>query len=80
MNQAQQEEKITLAKRLRGKIAEKINETTVAKKVYSSEEYKEYEDFRKNMTQFKADLKDHMHQSQNPLIQGSVTLIVTKPL
>lgn len=72
------EEKPSLAQKLKGKLKAKIVQTSVAKKVMSSEEFKEYEEFRKNMTQFKHDLKDHMHESQNPIIQGSVTLIVNR--
>eukprot|EP00331_Platyophrya_macrostoma_P034874 CAMPEP_0176443002 /NCGR_PEP_ID=MMETSP0127-20121128/22154_1 /TAXON_ID=938130 /ORGANISM="Platyophrya macrostoma, Strain WH" /LENGTH=438 /DNA_ID=CAMNT_0017828129 /DNA_START=53 /DNA_END=1369 /DNA_ORIENTATION=+ len=70
-----QEEKVSLAKRLRGQLKAKIDKTSVAQKIYSSEEFKDYDEFRKNMTQFRADLKDHLHQSQNPIVQGSVTLI-----
>ena len=70
------EEKPSAAKVISQKLKRAINNTAVAQKFYKSEEYKEYEDFRANMTQFKADLKDHMHQSENVLVQGSLTLIV----
>eukprot|EP00331_Platyophrya_macrostoma_P015913 CAMPEP_0176475096 /NCGR_PEP_ID=MMETSP0127-20121128/43409_1 /TAXON_ID=938130 /ORGANISM="Platyophrya macrostoma, Strain WH" /LENGTH=404 /DNA_ID=CAMNT_0017870639 /DNA_START=37 /DNA_END=1247 /DNA_ORIENTATION=+ len=69
------EEKPSLTKKLTRKLANVINNTQTAQKFYKSEEYKEIEDFRANMTQFKADLKDHMHQSEHVLVQGSVALI-----
>eukprot|EP00331_Platyophrya_macrostoma_P031435 CAMPEP_0176448884 /NCGR_PEP_ID=MMETSP0127-20121128/26099_1 /TAXON_ID=938130 /ORGANISM="Platyophrya macrostoma, Strain WH" /LENGTH=333 /DNA_ID=CAMNT_0017836019 /DNA_START=37 /DNA_END=1039 /DNA_ORIENTATION=- len=51
------EEKPSLTKKLTRKLANVINNTQTAQKFYKSEEYKEIEDFRANMTQFKADLK-----------------------
>lgn len=46
----------------------------MAQKLYKSDEYKEYEEFKKEMNQFKQDAKDHMSNIQNPVVQTSISL------
>ena len=57
-------------------LKDKFNQTEVAKTLYKTEQYKEYEEFKKEMSQFKEDLQDHLGQSQNPAVIVSMALIV----
>lgn len=70
------QENSSVATRIREKIITRVNQTALAQKIYGSEEYKEYEEFKKEISQFKSDLRDHMQQSQNPIIQGSLGVYV----
>jgi len=69
------EEDSSIASKVGNKIKEKFNQTRIARKLYQTEQYKEYEDFKKEMSQFREDLKDHLSQSQNPAMIASMTLI-----
>ena len=63
--------------KLKDKLKEKFNQTDLARKLYSSEEFKNYEEVKTEMKQFKEDFKDHVHQTQNPILQGSLHLLVS---
>ena len=43
---------------MKGRIGDKLNETEAAQNFYKSEEYKKIENMRKEVKEFKADLKD----------------------
>ena len=62
--------------RIKDKLKEKFNQTDLAKKLYSSEEFKNYEEVKTEIKQFKEDFKDHVNQIQNPIVQGSLHLLV----
>ena len=62
--------------RIKDKLKEKFNQTDIAKKLYSSEEFKNYEEVKTEIKQFKEDFKDHVNQIQNPIVQGSLHLLV----
>jgi len=64
-----------MGNKLKEKLKEKFNETTLAKQLYTSEQYKDYSEFKSEMTQFKSDLKDNLYQNQNPILQGSLSLL-----
>jgi len=68
------EEDNSLRKKVSGKIKESFNQTTFAKTVYQTEQFKEYTEFKKEMSQFKEDLKDHLSQSQNPAVIASMAV------
>jgi len=51
-----------------------VNDTRVARQFYQSEEYKKIQEVRKEMAQFKEDLKDHMSHSQNPAVIASMAI------
>jgi len=57
-------------------LKEKFNQTSAAKVLYQTEQYKEYEDFKKEMSQFREDLKDHLSQSQNVAVIASMAVYV----
>lgn len=46
------------------------------KKFYESKQYKEFQDFKKEMHQFREDLKDHIETHPSPVIQTSLSLYV----
>jgi len=69
------EDKKKAGNRIKEKLKEKFNQTTLAQKIYASDEYKNYADVKKDLAQFKADVKDHLHQSQNPIVIGSMSLL-----
>jgi hypothetical protein len=71
------EEEKTMREKLKDKVKEKFNQTELAKNIYQTEQFKEYQDFRKEMGQFKEDLRDHLSQSQNPAVIATMTAIVT---
>lgn len=66
----------TRAEIIKERIKEKLLQTEVAQQVMKSEEYKEYQDFRKEMKQFREDLKDNLSQSQNRAVILSMAAIV----
>ena len=69
-------EENSLKKKVIEKIVTKFNETKTAKQIYESEQYKEYQDFKKEISQFKEDLKDHLGDSQNPAVIASMMIYV----
>jgi len=70
------EEDSSITSRVGNKLKEKFNQTKIARTLYQTEQYKEYEEFKKEMSQFQEDLKDHMSQSQNPALIASMSLYV----
>ena len=66
----------TAREKLKNKLKEKFNDTQVAKILYQTEKYKEYEEFKKEMSQFKEDLKDHLSDSQNLAVIASMAIYV----
>jgi len=68
------EEDSSITSRVGNKLKEKFNQTKIARTLYQTEQYKEYEEFKKEMSQFQEDLKDHMSQSQNPALIASMSL------
>ena len=56
---------------MKASAADRINQTETAQKFYESEEYKKLEDVRKEVKDFKADLKDQVDASHNPVVQMS---------
>jgi len=71
------QERQTMRKRMTSAVKNRFNETDVAKQLYQSEQFKEYQEVRKEILQFKEDLKDHLSQSQNPAVMGSMALYST---
>ncbi|KRX00901.1 hypothetical protein PPERSA_09507 [Pseudocohnilembus persalinus] len=69
------EEKQSIASKLKGKVKAKFNKTEFASNLYKSEEYKEYQTFKTEMSQFKEDFKDHVHNSPSNLVQGGLYVI-----
>jgi len=54
---------------MKGAIGEKVSETEYAQKFYQSEEYKKIQDYRKEVNEFKSDLREHVDNSHNPVVQ-----------
>ena len=71
-----EQQKQSLKEQISGKFRNKFNETEFAKKIYKSDNYKEFEQFKKEMHQFKEDFKDHIENSPNPVIQTSLGVYV----
>ena len=69
--QAEEEEKQGLFKKLRKGVKERVSQTEAAQKFYQSEEYKKIEAIRSEMNQFKSNLKEEIDNTQNPLVQTS---------
>ena len=70
------EEDKSIRAKVSNKIKESFNQTTIARNLYQTEQYKEYSEFKKEMSQFKEDLKDHLSQSQNPAVIASMAVYV----
>lgn len=66
----------SLKRKLVNALYDKVNQTETAKAIKQSEQFKEYQEFRKEMNQFKEDFKDHLGQSQNPVVMGSMAIYV----
>lgn len=62
--------------KMQSQVKNKFNQTKLAKEMYQSDSYKEFETFKKEMHQFKEDLKDHIENSPNPVIQTSLGIYV----
>jgi len=69
-------ERKTLRQKMMSSVKNKFNQTDVARQLYQSEQFKEYQEVRKEILQFKEDLKDHMTQSQNPAVMGTMAIYV----
>lgn len=67
-----QEEKTGFFRRLTRKIGSKVSDTTIAKKIVESEEYrdfkKKYREIKQEASEFKEDFKDEVETTQNPLV------------
>ena len=63
------EETPSLFKRLKNKVVSKAADTKVVKNFKESEEYKRIEEVRKEMQEFKHNLKDEIDSTQNPIVQ-----------
>ena len=67
-----QEERAGFFRRLTKKIGSKVNDTTIAKKIVESEEYrdfkKKYREIKQEASEFKEDFKDEVETTQNPLV------------
>jgi len=61
-------------RRIINSIKQQVKQTTLAKQIYQSEHYQEYQEVKREMAQFKEDWKDHMSQSQNPAVMASMTI------
>ena len=70
------QERPTMRRRMTNAVKSKFNQTDVARQLYQSEQFKEYQEVRKEILQFKEDLKDHLSQSQNPAVMGSMAIYV----
>jgi len=70
-------ERKTLRQKMMSGVKNKFNQTDVARQLYQSEQFKEYQEVRKEILQFKEDLKDHMTQSQNPAVMGTMAIYST---
>lgn len=66
----------SIKEKLKSKFKNKFNETKFAKNIYDSEQFKEFQNFKKEMHQFKEDLKDHVENSPSPIIQASLNIYV----
>lgn len=55
--------------RMKGAIGEKLSETEAAQKFYESEEYKKIQDYRKEVNEFKEELREQVDNSHNPVVQ-----------
>jgi len=64
-----------IGNKLKDKLKAKFNETDLAKKIYASDEFKNYTEVKADLVQFKADLKDNLQQSNNAVVQGSLHLL-----
>lgn len=65
------EEKQGLFKRAKNKLFSKVSDTKIAKNIKESEEYKKIEEMRREMQEFKHNLKDEIDSSQSPLVQNT---------
>ena len=68
-DQPQQEEKPGLFKRLRNKVSSRISETEAMKNFKETDDYKKIDEMRKEMREFKHNLKDEIDSTQNPVVQ-----------
>ena len=57
-DEEEEKQKRGIIGRMKGRIGDKLNETEAAQNFYGSEEYKKIENMRKEVKEFKADLKD----------------------
>ncbi len=71
-------ERKTMRQKMMSSVKNKFNQTDVARQLYQSEQFKEYQEVRKEILQFKEDLKDHMTQSQNPAVMGTLAIYVNQ--
>lgn len=70
----QEEQKSGYIKKLFKKVGSKVSDSSVGKKVFQSEEYKElmkkYKDIKVETEEFKEDFKDEVETTQNPVVGG----------
>lgn len=74
----EQAERESLKEQLAGKFKNKFNDTSFAKNIYKSDSFKEFQNFKKEMGQFKEDFKDHIENSPNPVVQTTLGIYVFK--
>lgn len=72
----EQAERESIKDKLAGKFKNKFNDTSFAKNIYKSDSYKEFQNFKKEMGQFKEDFKDHIENSPNPVVQTTLGIYV----
>lgn len=70
----QEDQKAGYLKKLFKKVGSKVSDSTVGKKVFESEEYKElmkkYKEVKVEAAEFKEDFKDEVETTQNPIVGG----------
>ena len=66
----------SLKAKVANRFKNKFNETKFAHDIYKSDSFKEFQTFKKEMHQFKEDLKDHIENSPNPVVQTSLGIYV----
>ena len=71
-------EKEGIRDKIKNKVRVKFNQTEFAKNIYTSDKYKEFEAFKREMSQFKEDVKDQVENSQSRVVQTSLNLYVKK--
>ena len=72
----EKQKKEGIREKIKGKVKSKFDNTQFAKDIYKSDTYKDYEGVKKEMGQFKEDLKDYIDNSQNKVLQTSMSLYV----
>lgn len=73
----EQQKRESLKEKLANKFKNRFNDTKFAKEIYKSDSYKEFQTFKKEMHQFKEDLKDHVENSPNAFVQTSLGIYVS---
>lgn len=67
-DQQEPEERKGIFKRFGEGVSDRVSKTEAAQKFYQSEDYKKIEKLRAEMNEFKANLKEEIDTTQNPLI------------
>lgn len=58
---------------MRSKVGSKLSETEAAQNFYKSEEYEKIRQLRKEINEFKGDVREQIDNTQNPIVQRAST-------
>ena len=68
------EEKPGIFGRMKNRVQSRIDETEMAKKFYESEDYQKLKEVRAEVKEFRAEMREQVDASQNPMVQRASQL------